>query len=175
MKKSSLLALCFSLAFSFCATAQGLAPSALLPVADGVVNSGEYSLNGTYLNMKFSSSLSSDGKTLFFALEAPASGWVSIGLGSLKMDGAFMVLGYDDKGKPFISEDTGKGHGHKPNKTKILESEAVKEENKITTLEFSLPASGFNGTLKILLAYGRGDNFSSMHSKFTSFEISLKK
>jgi len=89
-----------SIALMTAVSAQTLAPSALKPVADGLFGAAEYSLTGSYNGMKLGTSLSADGKTLFVALEAPTAGWVAVGLGSLKMNGAFMVLAYDKSGTP---------------------------------------------------------------------------
>jgi len=157
--------------------AQGLAPSALLPVADGMLGTAEYSHSALYGDMTFAASLSADGKTLYAALSAPTTGWAAVGLGSLKMDGAFMVLGYDDNGKTAISEETGKGHGHKPNADKRLSAGAVRETSGTTVLEFALPVAGFldAGTLKMLVAYGRRDNFTSIHAKYRAIELPLVK
>jgi len=157
--------------------AQGLAPSASVPSADGSLGTAEYSHSALYGDMTFASSLSADGKTLYVGLSAPSTGWVAVGLGSLKMDGAFMVLGYDDNGKTEISEETGKGHSHKTNTSKILSAGAVRESGGNTVLEFALPAAGYlkEATLKILVAYGRRDNLTSIHAKFKSFELPLVK
>jgi len=157
--------------------AQGLAPSALAPVADGMLGASEYSHSALYGDMTFAASLSADGKTLYAALSAPSTGWVAVGLGSLKMNGAFMVLGYDDNGKTVISEETGKGHGHKPNAVKVLSAGAVRESGGNTVLEFALPSAGYlnEATLKILVAYGRRDNLTSIHAKYRAFELPLVK
>jgi len=157
--------------------AQGLAPSASVPSADGSLGASEYSHSALYGDMTFAASLSADGKTLYAALSAPSTGWVAVGLGSLKMNGSFMVLGYDDKGTTVISEETGKGHGHKPNPEKKLTAGAVRESGAVTVLEFALPSAGFlnDGTLKILTAYGRKDNLTSIHAKYKAFELPLVK
>lgn len=175
MKK--LLVIAASLLLSASVYAQGLAPSASVPEADGSLGASEYAHSGTYGDMTFTASLSVDGKTLYIGLSAPSTGWVAVGLGSLKMNGAFMVLAYDDKGTTAISEETGKGHGHKPNADKKLASGAVRESEGKTVLEFSLPAEGYlnGGTLQILTAYGRKDNFTSLHAKYKAFELPLVK
>lgn len=177
MNKFLLAVVALSLALLASVSAQTLAPAALVPVADGHFGAAEYSFTGSYNGMKLGTSLSADGKTLFVALEAPTTGWVAVGLGSLKMNGAFMVLAYDKNGTPSISEQTGSGHGHKPNAVNILTAGAVKEAGGVTVLEFALPAAGFTGTasLKMLVAYGNNDNFTSIHSKFASTEISIVK
>ncbi len=157
------------------AGAQGLAPSANKPVADGVVGPKEYSMTGTYSGMTLGSSLSSDGKTVYFALEAPTTGWVAIGLGSNRMNGAFMVLASDAKGTTVVSEQTGRGHSHSPNAVKKLASGAVKENKGNTVLEFSLPAAEYiKGTsLQMLIAFGTGDDITTKHEKYASLDLPL--
>ena len=176
MKKSIMFSIVLSLSVTY-ASAQTLTPSGAIPVADGTVSSGEYSWTGSYSNMTLSSALSMDGKILYIALEAPTTGWVAVGLGSLKMDGAFLVLGYDAKGTIAIREDTGKGNSHKENTDKILIAGAVLEANGITRLEFALPSERFTGEnpIKMILSYGRVDNFTSIHAKFAKVEVPLAK
>jgi hypothetical protein len=127
--------------------------------------------------MRFGAALSADSKTLYCALEAPTGGWVSVGLGSLKMDGAYMVLAYDDAGAATISEETGKGHSHRANATKKLIASSVREAAGKTTLEFAVPAAGFiTGTgLKSLIAYGKKDNLTSLHSAYGAVEVPVDR
>ncbi len=176
MKKQAgaIIALCGLI--SAATFAQGLSPSTQKPVADGIINSGEYSRVSSGAGMKLSLSLSADGKTLYAALEAPTSGWVAIGIGSTRMDGAFMVLAFDASGSMTISEQTGSGHSHKPNSAKKLSAGFVKESAGITVLEFALPAVEFvKGTsLKMLMAYGQKDNLNSFHSAYFPVEVPVK-
>jgi len=127
--------------------------------------------------MKLSLSLSADASTLHVALEAPTSGWVAVGLGALKMNGSFMVLAYVDKGAVAISEQTGIALGHKENKTKVLLASAAREANGSTLLEYSLPASAYTSwpSLRLIVAYGRPDNFSSKHVKYEVAEVAYAK
>jgi len=157
--------------------AQELRPSSAIPTADGVVNPGEYSMTTDRNGMRLGLSLSADGSTLYAAIEAPTTGWVSVGLGSLKMNGAFMVLAYDNAGEAFVSEETGAGYGHKPNTVKRLSASAVKEAGASTTLEFAVPAAGLADarTVKLILAYGKKDDRSSKHSKYASVELPIKR
>ncbi|MDP2790725.1 MAG: DOMON domain-containing protein, partial [Rectinemataceae bacterium] len=154
-----------------------LKASAHVPVADGVVASGEYAWQATLKDMKLALSLSADSSTLHVALEAPTAGWVAVGLGSLKMNGSFMVLAYVDKGSAAVSEQTGIAFGHKENASKILRSQAVQEANGATVLEYSLPATAYTAwpSLKLIVAYGRPDNFSSKHVKYEVAEIGFAK
>jgi len=171
----------------FCAAATGsawaantfepLAPSAAAPMADGAVGVAEYPWQAAIGDMQLWLSLSADSSTLHVALRAPTAGWAAVGLGSLKMNGAFMALGYDDKGKPAVSEQTGVMFGHKENKTAVLLKSAVAEKDGATTLEFSLPAAAYlsSGSLKMILAYGKQDNFTSKHAKYAAVEVPFKK
>lgn len=157
--------------------AQVLQPSNLVPVADGQVKANEYSFKASYSGMGLSASLSEDGNTLYMALDAPTKGWVSIGLGSLRMDGAFMVLAYDNGGKSVISEQTGKGHGHRPNSSTELTAGVVKEEGGSTVLEIAVGARKFisGKTIKLLVSYGNKDNFTSKHVRYAQVELPVKE
>jgi hypothetical protein len=159
----------FIILTSLCAlplAAQTLAPSAGVPVADGVIKTDEYAWQTEQKGAVLSLSLSADGTTIYAALDSPAAGWAAIGLGARGMNGAFMVLGSDDAGKTEISEQTGKGFSHKPNAENILQSQAVKESGGRTVLEFSVPAAKFikNGKLDVIAAWSKKDSFDSKHT-----------
>jgi hypothetical protein len=146
------------------------------PVCDGVINADEYPFSTHVSRMHLVAGLSPDGTTLTIGLEAQTSGWVSVGLGSLRMHDAYIVIGYDDNGIISIKEQKGSGHAHKENKTAILTASAVKEVAGVTTLEFSVPSTGLlEGTsLKTIIAYGKKDDFSSMHTLFAKVFITFK-
>ena len=154
-----------------------LKASALVPVADGVVASGEYAWQAALKDMKLSLSLSADSSTLYVALEAPTTGWVAVGLGSTKMNNSFMVLAYVDKSGAAISEQTGAGFGHKENTLNILRTKATQEANGSTILEYSLPAAAYTSwpSLKLIVAYGRSDNFTSKHAKYGAGDVAFAK
>ncbi len=157
--------------------AQGLAPSPKTPAADGTVSPGEYSYTSAQKDMTVHLSLSADGGTLYAAVEAPTTGWVAIGLGSLKMDGAFLVLGYDAAGTQAVREDTGRGRAHAPNPTRVLTAQAVRETAGKTVLEFALPAAphAAGSSLKLILAYGRRDDFTSIHARYAPLEVPISR
>ncbi|HSV56260.1 MAG TPA: DOMON domain-containing protein [Magnetospirillaceae bacterium] len=156
---------------------QSLGPSARKPAADGFAGAGEYSFTAIRQDMSLHLSLSEDRGTLFAALEAPTTGWVAVGLGSLRMDGAFMVLGFDAAGQVSVREDTGVGRRHSPNPERRLTAQAVRESAGRTTLEIALPAAPFisGAGLRLILAYGRGDNFTSMHASYAQIEVPLAR
>ena len=175
MKGKNLL-LSFVILGGFCIfplAAQTLAPSSVIPTADGTVGADEYTWKTEQKGAVLSLSLSADGNTLYAAVDTPATGWASIGLGARGMNGAFMVLGSDDAGKTEISEQTGKGFSHTTNAEKILETQAVKETDGRTVLEFSVPAAKFikNGKLDIIAAWAKRDSFRTKHSKHISLSV----
>ena len=161
---------------AFPIAAQSLVSVADVPVADGSVAVGEYAWKTEQKGVVLSLSLSADGTILYAALDVPVSGWVSVGLGSKRMNGAFMVLGSDDGGKTEISEQTGKGFGHTLNKETILRSQAVKESEGRTVLEFSVPAEKFikNGKLDVIAAWSKNDAFSSKHANRMSVSVPVQ-
>jgi hypothetical protein len=172
MKKTFFIA-CLAAGLASGLFAQVLPAGAPVPAADGVLSTNEYPLSQSGNNMTLGMAVSPDGKTLYFALEAKTTGWVSVGLGSLRMNGAYIVIANDDKGKTTVSEETGKGHAHKANAERKLLASAVKEDSGETTLEFAVPAEGIvtGGSVKLMIAYGKSDSLSSMHSKYSSYEI----
>lgn len=155
--------------------AQTLTPDARVPASDGTIAPGEYSYTSAQRDMTLHLSLSADGKTLYAALEAPTPGWAAIGLGSRRMDGALLILGYDAAGVPAIREDTGVGHRHSPNPNRVLTAQAVRESDGKTILEFALPAAprASGSSLRMILAYGRRDDFSSIHARYASVEVPI--
>ena len=48
--------------------------------------------------------LGQNGATLYLTVQARTSGWVALGVGSQKMDGAYMVLAYAAGNAPTINE-----------------------------------------------------------------------
>lgn len=156
------------------ALASLVAVTAFAQTVDGTVVAGEYPKTVTVDSTKLSYALSADGATLFVAFEAPTAGWVSVGLGSLRMSGAYMVFGYVDNGVPAITEETGKGHGHSVNKDAKLLASAATESSGVTTLEFSVPAKDFAASLPVVLAFGKKDSRTSMHSWFGTATLQLR-
>lgn len=156
---------------------QTLSPSPNTPVADGRVGPGEYTFTSVRKDMTVHLSLSGDGRILYAALEAPTTGWAAVGLGSLRMNGAFLVLGYDAGGVPSIREDTGSGHRHTPNPNRVLTAQAVREASGRTVLEFALPSAPYaaGSSLKLILAYGRRDDFASIHARHAPLEVPISR
>jgi hypothetical protein len=160
-----------------CAVVWPLAAQAKEPVADGVMNPNEYAIAFEKQTMKLGFTLSADKSVVYVAIQAPSAGWVSVGLGSTRMNGTYMVIGYDAAGKSVISEETGTPSGHKTNSTSILKTKAVKEAGGQTTLEFSVPAAKFlkGDKIDMIIAYSDKDDLVSFHGKFAGLTVQFKK
>ncbi len=159
------------------ATAQTLAPQATAPTIDGNVQKGEYSVMQSSKGFWLGVALSADKSTLTIGLAAGTTGWISVGLGSLRMNGSFMVIGFDSNGKQTITEEKGVGHGHSPANThKVLKS-VIKTAGGQTSLEFSIPAAEFvkDGKLQLILGASNTADLISFHPKFASVEIPVAK
>ncbi|MDP3179038.1 MAG: hypothetical protein Q8M76_14110 [Spirochaetaceae bacterium] len=169
--KKTLLAIAVIVS-SFPAWSLDLMPSKSLPVIDGALSAGEYAWSTGGAQLRLGLALSEDGSTLFVAVEAATSGWVSAGLGSKRMDGAHMVIGRAG----LISEQDGRGHNHADSRQLRTVQSAVKTEGGKTTLEFSIPAAGYvvGGALDAIVAYGKGQGFSSMHAGKGSLRVTVK-
>ena len=157
---AALLSLAATMAFS-----QGL---------DGAVSSGEYPWTASKGDLTVWTRLSADGATLHVAVRAKTTGWVSIGLGSPRMDGSFMLFGYVTGSVETVTEETGKGHAHTVNPSRVALSR-VKEADGFTTLEATLPAGSYvkAGKLDLIAAWGRRDDRTSMHAGRAAFVAML--
>lgn len=136
-----------------------------MPVLDGTLGQGEYATTQTKNRITVAGTLSADKSTIYVAVSAQTAGWVSIGLGSLKMNGAFMVTAFDDAGKPSVFYELGSGHSHAPATASDIKT-AVKETAGTTILEVAVPAAAYvkGGSLQLITAFGTKDNIRTMHA-----------
>jgi len=113
------------------------------PLVDGKVGSGEYAHSQKVIDGSAVLSWADDGKGgLFVALAAKGKGWAGVGLGSKRMAGAYIYLGFvGADGKAVFSEQDGKGHRHTESAKKTADQSAVVLSGGTTTLEFHIPAS----------------------------------
>lgn len=175
MKKQLTIVLLIALTLPL--TAQIVPSASVDPKVDGIFSNQEYPVVEQLRGMTMGYALSGDGQTLHFALQAPTKGWVSIGLGSNRMQGAHIVIGFDALTSQTISEETGRGHSHSPSRDKIVKQQAIKESGNTTTLEFSVSAFLYSGgsELRMILAYGTRDDLRSKHSTYASHTIPFNK
>lgn len=166
MKKLFLIISCLILASSV--YAQGASE----PRLDGILTAGEYSETQLINGIIIGTSLSADGSMLYVVVSAKTSGWVAVGLGSMRMNGSIMVMGYAEGGKQSISFELGKGYSHAT--TSIKDAKAfVVQEGDVTTIEVSVPAAAYvkNSVLQMNAAFGPKDDFKSKHTKRAAIEF----
>jgi hypothetical protein len=184
MKRSTALLSALSLLLLLCAAAgfaqgAGLAVTAAKPVVDGVVHPGEYSFTQQSGPLTLSASRSAD--TLYLAVTAKTDGWVAVGLGSLKMNGSMIFMGFvGTDGKAQFKPQAGSGHAHKDASVSVSEtviSSAIKEADGVTTMEIALKAGAYvksgQQALELILAVGEDKSFVPYHSYRNSLSLKL--
>ena len=115
-----------------------------------------------------------DGE-LTVSITANTKGWVAVGLGSSRMDGAAMFIGFEKNGETYFEEHLGKGHSHKIVSAPRPVEYSVSESDGITSMEFTVAASDFitagTDNLPIIIAFGARDSFTSFHRYRDSGQI----
>jgi hypothetical protein len=185
MKKTGLracMAVAVFLFFALSAYAQSgvLAVSGNKPVVDATITDGEYSFQKDFGQMALSLSRSAD--TLYIGAAGKTSGWIAVGLGSMKMNGASIFIGYvGTDGKPQFKPQIGEGHRHKDPSGKDMNDEvisyAMKEEGGKTFLELALKSDAFikegQKTLDVIFAIGPAKAFTPYHKYRNFTEVKL--
>lgn len=148
------------------------------PVVDGAVEEGEYGVSLQYDGITIGLALVGD--TLHVAAAASTTGWVGVGFGSNKMDGARILFSFvDADGQVFFAEQEGSGHKHHDVTDTVATAHAVGETDGVTTLEAALPAAlvretaDDGGTFPMIMAYGRRDSVRVVHRFFKSIEVTF--
>lgn len=172
---SALILIGLSTGFAQSAPAS-IIPGTGSPSIDGAMAKGEYGWMQSVGKFWLGVTLSKDGKTLMIGLAAQTKGWISVGLGSTKMNGAYMLIAYDN-GKQNFSEQIGKGHGHSPAPGTKVTASAVKTVNGMTYLEFSIPAEEYvkGGKLALILGASNTADFISWHPLAQGIELPIGK
>jgi hypothetical protein len=166
MKKHMLATLAVLLLAGTGAAAQdALVATDQLPVRDGAIGGGEYQVTKTMGSVTVAASLGSD-RQLYLAIQAKTSGWVALGTGSGRMDGASLFLAALQKGAPVLSEQLGKGHGHSDAPFELVSDWKLSSADGLTTLELVLPAAKVlsGSKLNLLWAYGNSSDLKSRHA-----------
>lgn len=162
-----------ALMITFLAAFAAATAAAQNPALDGVIAEGEYRFVEAKSGIRLAASLSADGSTLFVAVSGATRGWVAFGVGSPRMNGAYMILGFQEAGgRTVVSEETGVGHSHRPNAQRVATT-VVREQDGVTTLEASFPAAAFvqNGQVQAIAALGNRDDLTSLHRARAAFVI----
>jgi hypothetical protein len=182
MKSSSLFSCAIILLLALVGAtgfAQNLAVTTNKPVIDGTVKADEYSFTKQFDSLTLYANRTKDALSL--AIVGDTTGWVSVGLGSLKMDGATIFMGFmGTDGKAQFKTQTGAGHAHKDAPKSVADSVsayAVKEANGKTTLEISVAPAAYiksgQSSLDIIYAVGEDKSFVPRHSSRGALSLKL--
>lgn len=161
--------------------AKALATTTNKTVVDGVVNPAEYSFSQDFGELSLYANRTADA--LCFGLVGNTTGWVSVGLGSLKMDGSTMFIGFvGSDGKVQFKPQAGSGHSHKdpaPDVAASIISYALKEAGGKTTLEIALKPAAYikaaQSALQVIYAEGTEKSFKPRHMFRGALSIPLAK
>ena len=147
------------------------------PTKDGVSTASEYSVGAEVGKMKLWLSRTTD--TVYAAFSGETTGWVAVGFGSLKMNGALMFIGFVSKdGKAQLKIQKGSGHSHGDVESDALIQFAIKEEGGVTTLELALKSASVIAKgatdLPLIFAMGGADSFTTPHRARSSQQVELQ-
>ena len=161
--------------------AESLPVSSTKPSADGAVQPAEYTYSHNFDN-KVTLYASRTADTLYLGVVGDTDGWVAVGLGSKKMDGDPIFIGFvDSDGKVNIKTQMGKGHklvDASSDASASVISSAMKQEGGKTDLKVALKASDFikqgQSSLDVIFAIGKERNFTRYHSFRGSTTLALQ-
>lgn len=133
---------------------------------DGLISDKEYAL--TVPLDKMTVYVTRTAEALFLGLTAQTRGWVALGFGSERMDGARLFIGTVTDGTASVSQQLGSGHGHRETSDNLPIDYAIVESSGRTTLELALRTSdviaGGQTELQVLIAFGSTDKITAHHS-----------
>lgn len=159
--------------------AQNLSVTLNKVVVDGIVNANEYGFSKEFDSLTLYVNRSKDSLSL--AIVGDTTGWVSVGLGSLKMDGATIFMGFiGADGKVKFTSQMGTGHRHAEAAKSVADtvsSYAIKEANGKTTMELSLKPAAYikdgQAALDLIYAVGEDKSFLPRHSSRGALSLKL--
>jgi len=183
VRRSLSVLLCFLLLAAVGAVAFSQAKSLAVTTGkvsvDGVVSSGEYSFSQDFDSISVYARRTADA--LYLAAVGDSTGWVALGLGSLKMDGSTIFMGFVGKdGKVQFKPQSGSGHSHKDAGADVsatIISYAMKEAGGKTTLELALKPAAYikdgQKDLQIIYAVGTEKSFIPRHMSRGALSLTL--
>jgi hypothetical protein len=149
---------------------------------DGVIEPGEYRASFTDPRTGVEVHWQADSFNLQVALRSPGQGWLAMGLGSGKMNGAVMILGFvDGEGNWTVQEHLGKAFfRHAPAEKPRLVGGKARLSGGRLVMEFVLPLSLSNGQniapgreVPFLLALHQDRGKLAKHSRKSSAILKL--
>ena len=172
------------------ALAQGAGPREVFQLdqyvikVDGAIEPGEYRSSFVDRRTGIEVFWQADSHNLQVAMRSPGSGWLALGLGSAGMNGAVMIIGFQDgQGNWVVQEHLGKPFfRHAPaEKPRLVSGQARLVDGRLV-MEFVLPLVLANGQaiapgreLPFLLAYHKDKGKLSKHSKKSSGSLKMTR
>ena len=169
-----------SLALSMVVFAQAkLARSTNSIIINGVVKPSDYSFSQTFDELTVY--VNRTAKALDLAVVGDTTGWVGVGLGSLKMDGSTIFIGFvSSSGKVQFKPALGSGHSHQDAGAGVsatIISYAMKQADGKTTLQLALKPAAYikpgQSALQIIFAVGTERSFIPRHEYRGSLSLAL--
>ncbi len=137
-----------------------------IPVVDGVVRAGEYSVEHVDGPVHLYASERAD--TLYLAIVGEEDGWVSIGVGATLMEGAVIFMGNVENGKEAFTVQQGVGHTHHDAESTGVREHAMTRNGTLMTMELALDRTAFPGTngttLDVIYAVAHYGSFTVYHN-----------
>lgn len=157
------------------ASAQKLPLSPSSVKVDGLISEKEYALTIPLEKMTVVVTRTAD--TLYLGLSAQTKGWVALGFGSDRMDGAHLFIGTVTDGTASLSQQLGSGHSHKEISDNLAIDYAIVEDSGRITLEISLKSNDVIAVgqkeISILASFGSTDKITVYHSSRESITFQL--
>jgi hypothetical protein len=159
--------------------AQNLAVTTNKVVDDGAITANEYGFSKEFDSLTLYVNRTKD--TLSLAIVGDTTGWVSVGLGSLKMDASTIFMGFvGNNGKAKFKTQTGTGHRHTEAAKSVADtvtSYALKVADGKTTMELSLNPAAYikdgQSSLDLIYAVGEDKSFIPKHSSRGALSLKL--
>ncbi len=168
------------IALGAAAFGQSLATTTTKTVVDGAVNPEEYSYSKTFEGLTIYANRTADA--LYLAVVGDTTGWVALGLGSMRMDGSTIFMGFVGQGgKVQFKVQGGSGHSHRDVSADVADTVAkyaIKEAGGKTTLELELKPASYikagQSSLDTIYAMGTEKSFIPRHFMRGAVSIPLK-
>lgn len=152
-------------ALSLAAAVSGGAAAQTSPSVDGRIEPGEYPFETSAGPLTLYAAV--EAGTIHLAVVGRTSGWVAVGVGSRRMEGATIFMGYVAGGREAFTFQQGRGHSHR-SAGRAEPPHAVAEHDGTTTLEVALERSAYLGagasSLDAIYAMGDTDSFVLYHA-----------
>jgi hypothetical protein len=134
-------------------------------VVDGKIGEGEYD-EVQNIRDRMAIYTQKEGEMITVGVLARTTGWIALGFGSGKMDGAHMLFGFvQEDGTVQFEEHLGQGWSHSASSESYAQDYALTLEEGIVSMEATVPLSlVYDNGPSFIYAYGPQANFTVRHS-----------